>query len=186
MIIFIYALILACFTYLCLLILILLFRPKIKHTEFTHIIILGAHVNNDEPSEILKSRLDTCLKLSRLIKFKDIIVTGTNTHHSNLSEAKVMAKYLTDSGINKPIICEDQAKTTQENFLNSMKYINNENVLVVTNQFHLLRASVYCRMYHINASYYGAPNYPYIRSVIREPIAIIVNIKRYLVKKLSR
>lgn len=107
-----------------------------------YIIVLGAQVREDGPSAILKYRLDCAVKYLQESPETVCIVSGGQGYNEPFSEAEGMREYLVSRGISKErIIKEDQSKTTEENIINSMEYIEGAaSVGVITNDFHVFRA----------------------------------------------
>ena len=65
-----------------------------------YIIIFGAAVNPDgKPSGALKRRIDSALKMAKLLANPKFIVTGGIGKNKPLSEAQVMKELLMDSHI---------------------------------------------------------------------------------------
>ncbi len=114
------------------------------------VIVMGCEVRGDQPSLMLKERLNVAYK--ELINNPDYkcIVSGGHTVGDPLSEAMVMRNYLVEKGIDSNrIYLEDQATNTQENIAKSISIIKQnqlpENIIIATDAFHQLRANYYVR-----------------------------------------
>ena len=114
-----------------------------------YLIVLGAGVDGDTPSPILQDRINAAYDY--LTKFPDTvcIVTGGKGDDENLSEAQCMYNHLTEMGIDgSRIWMEDQATSTVENFQYSVQLLQEKtggipkSVGVLSNEFHLFRASL--------------------------------------------
>ena len=112
------------------------------------IVVLGCKTIDDEPSWMLKDRLDKAYK--ELLKNPDVmcVVTGGQGEDEKYSEAYVMKKYLTEKGISADrIIIEDSSTSTEENLLYTKATIElnglSHNVVIVTDRFHELRARIW-------------------------------------------
>ena len=84
----------------------------------TVFVILGNKLKNkSEITNILKSRLDKCIKIFK--KNDIIIVCGGNTSNGNHTEAYVMKKYLINEGNipEKSILKESKSISTKENLM---------------------------------------------------------------------
>ena len=107
-----------------------------------YIIVLGAQVRENGPSSVLKYRLDRALQYLNDNPNTICIVSGGQGSNEPFPEADGMADYLKHNGIaTNRIILERESKTTEQNILNSKKYIpENASVGIVTNNFHVYRA----------------------------------------------
>lgn len=127
-------------------------------------IVLGAGVKGTEPSEILQDRIDQAYVY--LTKNPDVIciATGGKGDGENLSEAQCIYDHLTAMGIDgSRIWLEDQATSTIENFRYSVALIEEktgsrpQSVTVLSNEFHLYRASLMARDCGLEADFVAAP-----------------------------
>ncbi len=156
--------------------------PKNTGADSPYLIVLGAGVRGDEPSEILADRIAYAAEY--LTAHPDVIciATGGKGDEENISEAKCIYDHLTALGIDgSRIWMEDQATSTIENFRCSMALIEEKtgampaSVTVLSNEFHLYRAS---RMAHdcgLTADFVAAPTaHPLIRIsyTVREIFAL--------------
>src|SRR5690625_4822350 len=86
------------------------------------IVVLGSRVTDGRPGALLLSRLNKALKLAKRMPDAPVIVTGDG-------EAAVMARYLTERGIDPERIVEEPAATsTNENLENCFALVNNARV----------------------------------------------------------
>ncbi|MEG2289416.1 MAG: YdcF family protein [Clostridium sp.] len=151
-----------------------------------YIIVLGSGLIGDKVPPLLKSRLDKAIEIynSKIIENKEvkIIVSGGKGADELVSEASAMKNYLLSQNIkDKSIILEDKSLNTYENILFSKKIIdkskksNRCNCVIVTNNFHVFRASVYSRKANLKAQGVGAPTALFFlpNALIREFIAIL-------------
>lgn len=108
-----------------------------------YIIVLGAQVREDGPSAVPKYRLDAAIDYLNENPNTVCIVSGGQGENEPFSEAKGMAEYLLDKGIEeKRILLEDWSTNTVENIQNSKELLEGEynGVGIVTNNFHVFRA----------------------------------------------
>lgn len=110
------------------------------------VVILGYKLNDDASmDDLLKKRLDLCLKLLSEEHYDKIIVSGGCPTPPGLevSEADVMAEYLINHNVNADmIIKENKSLTTEENALYSIpicKQLNAKNITVITTMDHMSR-----------------------------------------------
>jgi SanA protein len=109
------------------------------------IIILGAGVQNGQPSKILQLRLDEAVKIYKLKKIETILVSGDN-RDIYYNEPKVMKNYLEDQGIPSDIIQIDGLGVrTLDSCQRASKNFNIKKAYLVSQAYHLARASFLCR-----------------------------------------
>lgn len=112
-------------------------------------------------SKALKRRLDTALIYLNDNPDSKIIVSGGQGKGEEISEALAMKNYLVSMGINEMrIMMEDQSTNTEENIRFSQSFINgkNQKIVVVTNKFHVFRATLIAKKQGmINVEGLGAP-----------------------------
>ena len=132
--------------------------------EADYLIVLGAGVRGTEPSEILQDRIDHAFVY--LVEHPDAIciATGGKGSDENISEAQCIYDHLTVMGIaGERIWLEDQATSTIENFRYSIALIRENTgaepgvVTVLSNEFHLYRASVMAQDCGLTADFVAAP-----------------------------
>lgn len=130
-------------------------RPK----KSDCIIILGCQVRDTTLSQFLKARLDKGIELYNVGFAKYIIVSGGQGPGENISEAEAMKTYLLSNGINeKDILMEEKSSNTMENLQyskNIMIEMKLDTAIVVSNKYHLKRASIMAKRVGLNASYSG-------------------------------
>lgn len=112
----------------------------------TTVIVLGCKVKGENPSRMLKYRLDKAYEYLSDNKDAVCIVSGGQGDDEIMSEAECMFDYLVNKGIDKDrIIKEDKSRNTQENIELSKKIIEeyalSQNISIVTDGFHQYRAS---------------------------------------------
>lgn len=123
-------------------------------TGKTAVIVLGGGIRGDQPSLMLKRRLDVSYRY--LLKNSDAycIVTGCQAADEIMPESVVMKNYLVSEGIApERVIIEDKSTNTLENlkFASELMPDKNTPVVVVTDNFHQLRANYYARKAELSA-----------------------------------
>ena len=110
------------------------------------VIVLGYKLNDDASmDDLLKKRLNLCLKLINEESYDKIIVSGgcPTPPGLDVSEADVMAEYLINNNVDKNmIIKEDKSLTTEENALYSVpiaKKLGAKKITVITTLDHMSR-----------------------------------------------
>lgn len=147
-------------------------------------VILGCQVKNDGPSQLLRDRLDEALELSgRPSRSYRGGLRRSGTDEPS-TEARAMADYLVEEGVEEDqILLEDQSHNTVQNFrytaqlLEEQGYdLENTQVLVVSNGFHLTRARMLAeRTGFEEVSTLAAPSSHLpsrLKMYIREPLAL--------------
>lgn len=108
-----------------------------------YMIVLGAQVHEDGPSVVLKYRLDAAIDYLNANPDTICIVSGGQGANEPFPEAKGMADYLMEHGIDaERILLEDKSTSTVENIKYSKALIKQsyDSVGIVTNNFHVYRA----------------------------------------------
>lgn len=106
-------------------------------------IILGAQLNANGPSEVLRRRLDRAVEYLNANIDTKVIVSGGQGRNEPAAEAVGMKEYLLNVGIEEDrIILEPLSGNTYENLIFSKKLIDSDDarVVVVTNNFHVFRS----------------------------------------------
>lgn len=138
--------------------------PTDRKNSSDYVIVLGAGVRGTEPSEILQDRIDRAYLY--LLDNPDAIciATGGKGSDEQISEARCIYNHLTAMGIDGDRIwLEEQATSTIENFRYSIACIEEKTgavpktVEVLSNEFHLFRASVMAKDCGLEASFIAAP-----------------------------
>lgn len=112
-------------------------------TDLDYVIVLGAQMKENGPSNILKARLDRAIVYLEENPVTKVIVSGGQGSDEPISEAEGMKNYLVLNGIEPDrIIMEDLSVNTKQNLKFSSEYINieEETVGIVTSNFHIYRS----------------------------------------------
>lgn len=111
------------------------------------VVVLGCQLWGEEPSPMLKKRLDKAYDL--LVKYPDIpvVVTGGQGDDEVISEGEGMKRYLMRRGIAEDrIIVEDKSTSTYENIRNAFEITDamglSRDITIATSEYHLYRASL--------------------------------------------
>lgn len=146
------------------------------------IIVLGAKLIGQEPSVILRLRLDEAARLYNEGYASYIIVSGAQGNDEEISEAASMKMYLLSRGITEEhILLEDNSFNTYQNLVNSQKIMKDKGLktaIIVSNASHIRRALVLAQNLGINATGASAPMannlYLTIKQYLREGAAMTV------------
>jgi len=119
-----------------------------------YMIVLGAGLNGDQPSKILKCRLDKAYEYALSHPEITIITSGGQGSDEIIAEGEAMRNYLIAQGLpEERIIAETNSTTTIENFEYSMEIISelegetepSVSVVYVTNSYHCFRSGIDAR-----------------------------------------
>lgn len=146
------------------------------------IIVLGAKLIGQEPSIILRLRLDEAVKLHNEGYASTIIVSGAQGNDEEISEAASMKIYLLSQGIAEDhILLEDNSFNTYQNLANSQKIMKERGLktaIIVSNASHIRRALILAHNLGIDATGASAPmaNSLYLttKQYLREGVAMTV------------
>jgi uncharacterized SAM-binding protein YcdF (DUF218 family) len=147
-------------------------------------LVLGCQVMPYGPSVLLQDRLDEALAYLTDHPDVTVVVSGGQGANEPVSEARAMADYLTDQGVDQNrILLEDRSNNTLQNFqyskalLDSAGYDLDGGVIVVSNGFHLARARMLAQrtgfgdVSTLAAPSSHAPSRAYM--YLREPLALV-------------
>ncbi|MBQ8028573.1 MAG: YdcF family protein [Clostridia bacterium] len=141
------------------------------------VLILGCRVRGEEPEEILKTRIEAAASYMKSnIDCKAICCGGIVHKDQTKSEAQAIKEGLLAAGINEErIILEDKSTTTEENFINAKRIIEESGIkepslAILSSEFHLLRAEYIGRKKGIKATTIAAktPKTKRLQAYIRE------------------
>lgn len=108
------------------------------------ILVLGAGQIDNNPSPVFQARLDRTRELYTMKFANVIILTGGVGNDSSVSDAYIGRAYLMQRGIPEgAIVTEEKSRTTKQNLSFAreiMKEHNIEQVLLVSHDFHMMRA----------------------------------------------
>ncbi len=125
---------------------------EIPDTRIAIVFGAGVNKNSQEPSLILRDRLDTVIDLYNLGKVQKIIVSGDN-RFQNYNEPQVMNLYLIEKGVRDFDIQADYAgRSTYETCYRAKEIFGVSNAILVTQEFHLPRALFICETLGIKVS----------------------------------
>ncbi|MGW5722577.1 YdcF family protein [Amycolatopsis sp. NPDC003865] len=111
-----------------------------------------------------------------------LVTSGGQGPGEELPESHAMADHLVERGVPRErILLEDRSRTTRENLAFSAALMRERNpryrCVVVTNNFHVLRAALLARKVEVNGQVIGAPTawYFWPSATLREFAAILVD-----------
>ncbi len=118
--------------------------------ENATLIVLGASLRGNQPSELLRGRLEAAYAYLIECPEAKCIVSGGQGEDEICTEASVMQAYLVDKGIDPArIYLEENSTSTFENIRESRELIEqhglSSEVAVVTQEFHQFRAQQFVK-----------------------------------------
>ncbi|MBQ7358594.1 MAG: YdcF family protein [Lachnospiraceae bacterium] len=147
--------------------------------DLDYIVVLGAYLRPTGPSTVLQYRLDEAYDYYLANPDVKIVVSGGQGTNEPKPEADGMAEYLMELGVPKEsILIENQSKNTTQNLAFSAKLIDEENasVGIVTNNFHVFRATQIAKAAGYNEVYgIAARSYPFLQpqNMLREFFGVV-------------
>jgi uncharacterized SAM-binding protein YcdF (DUF218 family) len=148
-------------------------NPK---SNASSMIILGAKLNGDQLSLSLKNRMDVALIYLQENPSTQVIVSGGQGSNELISEAEAMKNYLIKNHIAAARIqSETQSTSTFENIKFSKKMLQGHQIVLVSNDFHLLRAKLIAKRQGLIVDTLSAPTPKSVKiqMYIREYFALI-------------
>ncbi|MGP4019584.1 YdcF family protein [Saccharopolyspora sp. 5N708] len=159
---------------------------KIRHRRAVDfIVVLGSGLIGSRVPPLLASRLDRGRAAFDAERAKGrhpvLITSGGQGPGEDLPEARAMADYLVSKGVpQNEILVEDESRTTEQNLRFSKAIMQSikpkYRCLVVTNNFHVMRAARIARKEKVRAQVIGSPTARYFvpSATIREFVAVFL------------
>ena len=131
------------------------------------VIVLGCRVKGDVPSLMLNRRINAAYKYLEKNPGTICIASGGQGGDELVSEAECIKNVLVKRGISPDrIIMEDKSTSTDENIRFSMQKMEENGLtggaVIVTNDFHQLRAKMICQKYGLEVSAVSAETSLYL------------------------
>jgi SanA protein len=116
-------------------------------------IIFGAGLRRDgTPTPVLRDRVKAGAELYNAGKVKRLLLSGAS-QHEKYNEPAAMAAYAQELGIPASALIEDEGgRSTYDSCIRAKQIFNLDNVLLVTQSFHLPRALFICSQLGINSN----------------------------------
>ena len=144
------------------------------------ILILGAGIWGDKPSPMLQDRLDEGIKLYKEGIASKIIMSGDHGREE-YDEVNIMKEYAIEQGVPSEDIFMDHAGfSTYESIYRAKEIFDADNIVIVTQEYHLYRALYIADKLDINA--YGVNSDPrkYSGQTFRELREILARNKDFI------
>jgi len=126
------------------------------------VIVLGAGIRGERVTRLLAYRLDRAAEYSDYNPNAIIVVSGGQGPQEDITEALAMERYLIEKGVPQERIIKEEASTsTYENLLYSKEILDKlfevpYKVVVITNDFHIFRATKLAEKLGLNVTHYHA------------------------------
>lgn len=174
------------FLFICFLLYVVVYGRIRTRRAVDFIVVLGAGLlDGNRVPPLLASRLDRGRQVfdAERAKGRDpvLVTSGGQGPNEQVSESRAMADYLIAQGTpDDRILLEDRSRTTWQNLTYSKELMRERRAdhrcVIVTNNFHVLRAALLARKAKVNGQVIGAPTawYFWPSATIREFIAVFV------------
>ncbi|QZD92439.1 YdcF family protein [Qipengyuania xiapuensis] len=107
-------------------------------------IVLGAAVDDAEPSPVFAARLDHAIELYDSGRVERLLLTGARSAEDSLSEAEAGKRYAMARGVREEaILMEENSRTTFQNLTEARAVMEREEIgtaIIVSDPLHLWRA----------------------------------------------
>jgi vancomycin permeability regulator SanA len=145
------------------------------------ILVLGAGVRADgRPSPMLEDRLLQGIALYKMGASNKLLMSGDNTR-KGYDEVNTMKQYALDKGIASEDIFMDHAGiSTYDSIYRAKEIFQADNVIIVTQQYHLYRALYISESLGINAYGVSADPRIYVGQELRELREIMARAKDFV------
>lgn len=115
--------------------------------EDATVVVLGCLVKDGRPSKTLRTRINAAREYLQAHPDAQCVLSGGQGSDEEMSEADCMYAELVNAGIEKErLFIEDRSTSTRENLAFTLELIKenglNENIAIVTNEFHEYRAGL--------------------------------------------
>lgn len=150
------------------------------------LLVLGAGLEiNDRPSPILEDRLISAITYARKFNPKHIILSGTKKK-PDYNEPAAMLNFLLSEGIDRDsIVLDESGFSTYHSCVNLRNKYNPENIVIISQHFHLYRSLMISRLMGLQSFGLVANDFLFSNSLksfwyLRESVAIPYNLIKML------
>lgn len=130
-------------------------------------VVLGAAAWDDEPSPVLRERINHSIWLYENDYVDKIIFTGGKGKGDEYAESEVARNYAIKNNVNsEDIFIETKSKITEENLKYAYEIANEENLntfIIVSDPLHMKRAILMAKDTGMERHIHHLPKVPYIR-----------------------
>lgn len=148
--------------------------------DVDYILVLGASVQEDSVSLMLKDRLDKAYEVYNATKAK-IILSGDSVKSNEYDEVGKMKAYLLDNGINEEdLILDEYGISTYDSIYRIKDITKNKKVVIITQKYHLYRALYIANSLDINSYGIYSQGDNYFGQEYREFREVLARVKDYV------
>jgi len=155
---------------------------KVPHCETA--IVLGTKcLPGGKLSPRLATRCDKAIELYKAGKVDKLLMSGDNREFSN-NEPDSMRRYAINHGVSKrDIIVDPEGFRTYDSMYRAKHVYGFNQLIVVTQEFHLARSIFFCKSQKINAYGVSADLPGTFKDTVREPMARVLALIDVYVRK---
>lgn len=147
--------------------------------DIDYMLVLGAKVNGNKPSLMLKDRLDKAIEVYNQNNNIKIILSGDG-RTKEYDEVSVMQEYLLNLGVSKDnIILDKEGLSTSNSIYNLKNNFKVDKVLIVTQEYHLYRSLYISNKLDIGSYGISAKKENYHGWLFREVREILARVKDF-------
>ena len=173
------------FAFCCYLVYSFVYGRIVPRPDVDFVVVLGCGLIGRRVPRLLASRLDRAVRAyhaaTRTGRRPMVLVSGGQGPGEEVSEARAMGDYLVERGLPADrVLLEERSRNTIENLTFSKAVMDRvrpeHRCVVVTNNFHVLRAALFARRTGVRGQVVGSPTtwYFWPNATIREFVAIVV------------
>jgi len=161
-------------------------NSNINYNDYNYVIVLGAKVEGNTLSLMLKDRLDKALEIYKTNNNIKIIVSGDSQNPNIYDEVSVMRNYLIQNGVEEDsIISDNYGISTYDSIVRMKNIIKDEKIIIVTQKYHLYRSIYIAKELDIDAYGVSAREYKYYGQLQRNIREILARVKDYVLVKIN-
>lgn len=127
--------------------------------------VLGAAVNDTEPSPVFQARIDQAIELYKQGRVRYLLFTGGLSAEDSLAESQAARAYAISRGVaEKDILIEERSETTHQNLVEAQRVMKEHNLtsaIIVSDPLHLRRALAMAKSLEMDATVSPARNTRY-------------------------
>lgn len=158
----------------------------VNYDEISYVLVLGASVRSNYPSLMLKDRLDKAVDLYKKNNNIKLILSGDSQDENEYNEVGVMYNYVKECGVSVDnIILDKFGISTYDSIKRIKNIVNDDNVVIVTQKYHLTRAIYIAKSNNINCYGISSYNYRYVGQLKRDIREILARVKDYIFVKFN-
>lgn len=144
-------------------------------------IVLGAGVRGNEPTAILRDRIQGSVNLYKAGKVKRIIMSGANEEPHN-AQVRVMTTYAVEAGVpREAIIGDPNGERTKLTMQEASQTFHVNKAIIVTQKYHLYRSLYLADAYGIESIGYATDYSTYKYQILQNGREILARLKSIFV-----